>query len=178
VVTPPHLVRTVVSGAILFGAGLLVGVFGYALVGPYAAVIDPQVQNALVLGIGAVAAALVASLGVYGAALIAGAVASSEGAATRREARRFALIDQKTDIVRRITVLANRHSQQVANQVARRQELSGRPYEPLPRVGKTTRIEDAVNELYTLGFQSTGGCRQPTIPSVAAVGSVRVRSLR
>lgn len=152
----PRLVQSVATGAILFAGGVLVGIFGYALVGPDRAVIDPQVQNALVLGIGAIAAAMLASLGVYWAAVIAGGVASSEGAETRRETRRFALIDAKTDVVRRITVLSNRHSQEVANQVARRQELAGKQYEPLPPIGETTAVEDAVNELYTLGFQSTG----------------------
>ena len=41
--------RTIVTGAILFLGGLVVGAFGYALVGADRFVIDPQVQNALIL---------------------------------------------------------------------------------------------------------------------------------
>ena len=150
---PP--VRTAVTGLILFVAGLAVGGFGYALIGADRFDIDPEVQNALILSIGAIGASLLAALGVYWAAIHAGAVAANEGEATRRENRRFALIDEKTDVVRRIAVLGNRHAQEVGSQVARRQELAGQPYEVLPRINETTDVEDLVNELYTLGFQAT-----------------------
>ena len=152
---------TVFTGAVLFTAGLVVGAFAYAFVGADRFAIRPEVQNALVLAVGAMMAALLAAIGVYGAAVIAGGVASSEGEATRRETRRLSLIDQKTDLVRRISVLSSRHAETLANHVAPRQELAGEPYEPLPRINgmtrmkRTTRIEGLINELYTLGFQAT-----------------------
>jgi hypothetical protein len=150
----------IIAGSALFLAGVLVGAFGYALVGADSFSIDPQVQNALVLAVGAVITSLVAAVGVYWAAIIAGDVAASEGAATRKEARRLALIDQKINLVRRIGVLGSRHAREVAIQVARRQELAGKPYEPLPRVNETTAIEDAVNDLYAMGFQATADVAQ------------------
>lgn len=146
---------TLTTGVVVSGAGLVVGAFVYAFIGSDRFAIKPEVQNALVLAVGAIVAALLAAVGVYWAAIIAGRVASSEGEATRRETRRLSVIDERTDVVRRITVLASRHAQEVANQVARRQELAGHPYEPLPRINKTTRIEGLINELYTLGFQAT-----------------------
>jgi hypothetical protein len=147
--------NTVMTGVVLFVAGLTIGAFSYAFVGSDRFAIKPEVQNALVLAIGAIVAALLAAVGVYWAAVIAGRVASSEGEATRRETRRLSMIDERTDVVRRISVLASRHAQEVADQVARRQELAGRLYEPLPRINETTRIEGLINELYTLGFQAT-----------------------
>jgi hypothetical protein len=49
------------------------------------------------------------------------------------------------------TVLANRRAQQIANQVARRRELAGRPYEPLPVVPYATRRETSGLQLRSDG---------------------------
>ena len=150
----------------MFGGGVVMGVCGYALLGPNRASLDPQVQSGLILCIGALGAAMFAGLGAYWSALVAASTASNEGIAARDEARKLSRLQAKTDLVRRIATASARHASDVACQVVRRDELKGKPYEPLPPVGPTTAIEDALNELYALGFQVTADAGQELFNSL------------
>jgi hypothetical protein len=149
----------------VFG-GIVVGFLAHAILYSDQLHIDPQVQNAIVLAIGGMAAAFFASVGVYWAAVHGGAVTQREGLNTRREARKASLIDRKTDIVGRVGVLASRHVQAVADQVASRVDLAGEPYRPLPRIPKATPIENRANQLYALGFQATGDVAQALLHAI------------
>ena len=158
--------NTLITGAIIVGAGFVAGVFFYALVGADQTRLSDPIQGLLVVSVGAIATGFVAAAGAYWAAMIAAKSAFDEGEATRRESRIRSRLDEKTDLVRRITVLASRHAQEVANQVARQQDLGGKAYEPLPVVNPTTPVEDAVNELYSIGFQSTADAAQQLFNSL------------
>jgi hypothetical protein len=152
--------RQTLTGIAILAAGVLLGAFLYALIGPNWVAIDPAVQNGLVLGLAGFIGGLLALLGAYWAAVIAGRAVAREAEAARIESRHQARIQTRTDLVRRIGTLADRHSQEVAAQVARRAELAGRPFEPPPPISSLAPIEDASNELYALGFLSTADAAQ------------------
>jgi len=156
---------------VLFAAGLALGVLGYAAIDPSRFSIGADTQGKLVLAVGAIVTALLAVVAAYvggsmaqtgshDAAVIAATVARTEGEAARQDARRQAFIDRQRHLRSLITAQSNRHTREVRAQVARRQELAGRPYQPVPQVNRTTEIEDAVVELYTLGFQKTADVAQ------------------
>jgi hypothetical protein len=162
-------------GAIVwFASGLALGALGYAAIDPSRLSIDTGTRDLLVLAIGAIVTALlvVVAVSLAGAtvrkasrdaaaiAATAAADARAEGEAARREARRQALIERQRSLMRLIAARSARHTREVQANVLRRQELAGRPYQPLPEVRKTTEIEDAVVELYTLGFQGTADVAQ------------------
>ena len=166
------------GAVVLFAAGLALGVLGYALADPGRFSIDAGTQDKAALAIGAIVTALVVFLAVCvaglmvakasrDAATIAATTARAESEAVRAEsevqaqiARRQALIDRQRYLRSLITARSARHTREVQAHVVRRQELAGRPYQPLPEVRKTTEIEDAVMELYTLGFQKTADVAQ------------------
>lgn len=171
--------RLRIFGAVLlFAAGLALGVLGYGVVEPGRFSIGAGTQDALVLAIGAIVTALL----VLAASCVAGVTvakafrdaasiaattaraqaeaARTEAEAARADARRQALIDRQRSLRSLITARSARHTREVQAHVVRRQELAGRPYQPLPEVRKTTEIEDAVMELYTLGFQRTADVAQ------------------
>jgi len=168
----------VLGAAVLFAAGLALGVIGSGVMDPARFSIDPGSRDTFVLAIGAIVTALlvlvaatVAGLTVAkafrDAASIAAAAARAQAEAARVEAeaarvdaRRQALIDRQRSLRSLVTARAARHTREVQAHVVRRQELAGRPYQPLPEVHKTTEIEDAVMELYTLGFQKTADVAQ------------------
>ena len=156
---------------VLFVAGLALGMLGYAVIDPSRFSIGTDTQDRLVVAVGAMVTALLAVVAAYvggwmaqkgsrDAAAIAATVAGSEGEAARKDARRQALIDRQRYLRSLITAKSNRHTREVNAHVVGRQELAGRPYQPLPEVNKTTEIEDAVVELYTLGFQKTADVAQ------------------
>jgi hypothetical protein len=156
---------------VLFAAGLSLGVVGYAALDPSRFSIGAETLDRLAVAAGAIVTALVALVAAYvggwmaqkgsrDAAAIAATVARDEGEAARRDARRLAIIERQRHLRSLITARSHRHSREVQAQVARRQELADKPYQPLPEVGKTTEIEDAVVELYTLGFQRTADVAQ------------------
>jgi hypothetical protein len=154
---------------VLFAAGLALGVLGYAAIDPGRLSIDSGTRDMVVLAIGAIVTALLAVIATWigGAAVAkasreaaaiaaaATAAARAEAEAARTEARREALVARHRYLRSLIAARSARHTREVQANVLRRQELAGRPYQPLPEVRKTTEIEDAVVELYTLGFQRT-----------------------
>ena len=158
----------------LFAAGLALGLFGYAAIDPGRLSIDSATQDMVVLAIGAIVTALlvVVAVSLAGAAVrkasrdaaaiaaTAAADARAEAEAAHTEARHEALIERQRFLIRLIAARSARHTREVQAQVLRRQELAGRPYQPLPEVRKTTEIEDAIVELYTLGFQRTADIAQ------------------
>ena len=162
------------GAVVLFAAGLALGLLGYAAIDPSRFSIDAGTQDTLVVAIGAIVTALLAVVAtcVAGAtvrkasrdaAAIAAAAATTarnESEAARKDAGRQALIDRQRYLRSLITARSSRHTREVQAHVLRRQELAGRPYQPLPEVRKTTEIEDAVVELYTLGFQKTADVAQ------------------
>jgi hypothetical protein len=159
---------------ILFVAGLALGVLGYAAIDPGRLSIDTGTRDLVVLAVGAIVTALLALVAVFvagaaaakasgdAAAIAATAAADARAAAeaARTEARRKALIDRQRYLRSLIAARSARHTREIQANVLRRQELAGRPYQPLPDVRKTTEIEDAVVELYTLGFQRTADVAQ------------------
>jgi len=164
----------VLVGVVLFVAGLALGALGYAAIDPGRSSIGAGTQDKLVLAVGAIVTALLAVIATWigGAAVAkasrdAAALAATAATATRNEneaarkdARRQALIDRQRYLRSLIAARSSRHTREVQAHVLRRQELAGRPYQPLPEVRKTTEIEDAVVELYTLGFQKTADVAQ------------------
>lgn len=156
---------------VLFVAGLTLGLIGYATLDPSRFAIEADTQGKLVVAVGAIVTGLLAVVAAYvggsmaqrgsrEAAAIAAEVARTEGEAARKDARRQAVIDRQRYLRSLITAQSNRHAREIQMQVARRRELAGHPYEPLPQVSKTTEIEDGVVELYTLGFQRTADVAQ------------------
>ncbi len=168
----------ILGAVVLFAAGLALGVLGSGLVDPARFSIDSGSRDTFVLAIGAIVTALLVlvaasvagvtvakafrdSASIAAAAARAQAEAArAEAEAARADARRQALIDRQRSLRSLITARAARHTREVQAHVVRRQELAGRPYQPLPEVRKTTEIEDAVMELYTLGFQKTADVAQ------------------
>jgi hypothetical protein len=162
------------GAVVLFAAGLVLGVFGYAAIDPGRLSIESGTRDLLVLAIGAIVTALLALVAIWigGAAVAkasrdaaaiaatAAADARGEAEAARKDARREALIERQRYLRSLIAARSARHTREVQAHVVRRQELAGRPYQPLPEVRKTTEIEDAVVELYTLGFQRTADVAQ------------------
>lgn len=162
------------GAVVLFAAGLVLGVFGYAAIDPGRLSIDSGTRDLLVLAVGAIVTALLAVVATWigGAAVAkasrdaaaiaatAAADARGEAEAARKDARREALIERQRYLRSLIAARSARHTREVQAHVVRRQELAGRPYQPLPEVRKTTEIEDAVVELYTLGFQRTADVAQ------------------
>jgi hypothetical protein len=159
---------------VLFAAGLALGVFGYAAIDPGRLSIETDTRDLVVLAVGAIVTALLVVVAVFvagaavakasrDAAAIAAAAAAdarAEAEAARKEARREALIERQRYLRSLIAARSARHTREIQAHVLRRQELAGRPYQPLPEVRKTTEIEDAVVELYTLGFQRTADVAQ------------------
>jgi len=151
----------------LFAAGLALGLFGYAAIDPGRLSIESGTRDLLVLAVGAIVTALLAVVATWigGAAVAkasrdaaaiaaaAAAAARAEAEAARTEARREAIVARHRYLRSLIAARSARHTREVQANVLRRQELAGGPYQPLPEVRKTTEIEDAVVELYTLGFQ-------------------------
>jgi hypothetical protein len=162
------------GAVVLFAAGLALGVFGYAAIDPSRLSIDSGTRDMVVLAIGAIVTALLAVVatwiggaGVAKASRDAAAIAATaaadaraEAEAARKEARREALVERQRYLRSLIAARSARHTREVQANVLWRQELAGRPYQPLPEVRKTTEIEDAVVELYTLGFQRTADVAQ------------------
>jgi hypothetical protein len=158
----------------LFAAGLALGLFGYAAIDPGRLSIDSGTRDLLVLAVGAIVTALLAVVATWiggaavakasrDAAAIAAAAAAdarAEAEAARTEARREAIVARHRYLRSLIAARSARHTREVQANVLRRQELAGGPYQPLPEVRKTTEIEDAVVELYTLGFQRTADVAQ------------------
>jgi hypothetical protein len=163
-----------VGAIVLFAAGLALGVLGSAAIDPGRLSIDTGTRDLVVLAVGAIVTALLALVAVLvgGAAVAkasrdAAAIASTAAAdaraevgAARTEARREALIERQRYLRSLIAARSARHTREVQANVLRRQELAGRPYQPLPEVRRTTEIEDAVVELYSLGFQRTADVAQ------------------
>ena len=159
---------------VLFAAGLALGALGYAAIDPSRLSIDAGTRDLVVLAIGAIVTALlvVVAVSLAGAAVrkasrdaaaiaaTAAADARAEAEAAHTEARHEALIERQRFLIRLIAARSARHTREVQAQVLRRQEIAGRPYQPLPEVRKTTEIEDAIVELYTLGFQRTADIAQ------------------
>jgi hypothetical protein len=159
---------------VLFAAGLALGVFGYAAIDPGRLSIETDTRDLVVLAVGAIVTALLVVVAVFvagaavakasrDAAAIAAAAAAdarAEAEAARTEARREAIVARHRYLRSLIAARSARHTREVQANVLRRQELAGRPYQPLPEVRKTTEIEDAVVELYTLGFQRTADVAQ------------------
>ena len=162
------------GAVVLFAAGLALGLFGYAAIDPGRLSIESGTRDLLVLAVGAIVTALLAVVAVFvagaavakasrdAAAIAAAASADArvEAEAARTEARREALIERQRYLRSLIAARSARHTREVQSHVLRRQELAGRPYQPLPEVRRTTEIEDAVVELYTLGFQRTADVAQ------------------
>ena len=164
----------IVGAVVLFTAGLALGALGYAAIDPGRLSIDSGTRDMVVLAVGAIATGLLALVAVFvagaavakasrdAAAITATAAADTraEAETARTEARREALIERQRYLRSLIAARSARHTREVQANVLRRQELAGRPYQPLPEVRKTTEIEDAVVELYTLGFQRTADVAQ------------------
>src|ERR1035437_1313607 len=159
------------GAVVLFAAGLALGVLGYAAIDPGRFSIAAETQDKLALAVGAIVTALLAVVATYvggsmvangsrDAAAIAATAARTEVEAARTDARREALIARQRYLRSLITARSSRHAREVQTNVLRRQELAGRPYQPLPEVRKVTEVEDAVVELYTLGFQKTADVAQ------------------
>jgi hypothetical protein len=138
------------GAALVFVAGLVMGGLLYAAAGPYREMIEPSLQNAAILAAGAIITGFLALAG----ALAAASVVSSEGEATRRAGAEASRIDRRRELVTKLTVLSNRHAQEIRDQRAAWDGWNR--VKPLPIVNPTTEIEDMVNELYSLGFQETG----------------------
>lgn len=161
----------ILVGVVLFVAGLALGALGYAAIDPSRFSIGAGTQDKLVLAVGAIVTALLAVVATFtagamvqkasrDAAATAATTARNESEAARKDARRQALIDRQRYLRSLIAARSSRHTREVQANVQRRQELAGRPYQPLPEVRKTTEIEDAVVELYALGFQKTADVAQ------------------
>jgi hypothetical protein len=157
----------VALGILVFAGGAIVGAVAWALASPIRTDIPPEVQSgalvmagAILAGAFAFAAAVTggsfAAEGARDAAEISSVAILRDGAATREATRLQVVRDQKAILVRRIVSLGHRHAQEVAVQIAARQAKAGTKGDPkLPDIGSTHPIEDAVNELYTLGAQHT-----------------------
>ncbi len=163
-----------VGAVVLFAAGLALGALGSAAIDPSRFSIDTGTRDLVVLAVGAIVTALLALVAVSVAsaavakasrdaaaiAATAAADARAEAESARTEARREALVERQRYLRSLIVARSARHAREVQTNVLRRQELAGRPCQPLPEVRTTTEIEDAVVELYTLGFQRTADVAQ------------------
>ncbi len=182
--------RLRILGAVaLFAAGLALGVLGSGVVDPARYSIDAGSRDAFVVTIGAIVTALlilvaasIAGLTVARAFRDAASIAATaaraqaeaaraEAEAARADARRQSLIDRQRALRSLIAARAARHTREVQAHVVRRQELAGRPYQALPEVRKTTEIEDAVMELYALGFQRTADVAQALFNALRSLDS-------
>ncbi|HEX9015004.1 MAG TPA: hypothetical protein VF960_03260 [Chloroflexota bacterium] len=155
----------IATGTVLFLAGLTAGALAYAWLGPLPKA-DPQVQGAIVAGLAAITAALLAIVGGWwGATKSASAVLEAtrlaneanrlEAEAARAEQRRATVRERRGKLVGKIATLSYRHAQEVSQQLDRWVELVGQPDDTsMPAVSPTTPIQDAVFGLYAIGSQS------------------------
>ena len=156
----------VFGAVVLFAAGTTLGLLAYAVIDPsrFSISTDAQVMSALAAG--AIVTALLAVVATVVGGVIVGrasrdaaatsaALARDEAEAARRDARRQALIDRQRTLRSLIAARSSRHTREVQAHVVQRQQLGGHPYQALPEITKTIDLEDAVVELYTLGFQKT-----------------------
>lgn len=145
-------------------AGIGIGVFGYAIVGPYRADFDATLQaafvaaaGAILTGIAALFAARVGAEGATSAAEIAAEASRASAADDRAAAREAQLNDQKLRVLVDVVKTGDAYVQGVADQVARRQEIAadGGDPETIPPVGPTTIVRDAIGTLYLFAHQDT-----------------------
>jgi hypothetical protein len=162
---PRPLRGPLMFGLAIFLAGFVLGVGVYAWLGPNQRAIDPYVQGALVAGVAALVAALLAITGSWwgasksaesavSAATITAAAARDAAIESARRARESALQERRGELIGQIVTGTTRHMYEVSAQLLRWVELTGSVDDStMPVVGPTTPINDAVNGLYALGDQ-------------------------
>lgn len=155
------MAKRLLLASLLVGAGAVAG--WAASGGPMPTTLPPEVHSGLLVTVGAIVAALLAMAGAYvggslaaegarQAAMVAASTAVEEGRQARLEAREQAIRDEIRRLGALIVTAANRHVQDIATQIAAREEAVGKSADtPLPPLPPTTEVEDAINRMYTLG---------------------------
>ena len=145
-------------------AGIAIGGFGYAIVGPYRAEFDSTLQAAFVTAVGvlltgmaALFAARVGAEGATSSAEIAAEASRASAADDRAAARDAQLNDQKLGVLVDVVKAGDTYMQSVADQISRRQEMAAHGGDPeaIPPVGPTTQVRDAIGTLYLFAQQDT-----------------------
>lgn len=138
--------------------GLILGIIGYSRVGPSATGFDAGLQAALLLFVTVAIATIAGAGGAVVASVVNARSARAIESAKQEGALRSRLADETLKAAVEFAASLQARQQELANQVARRQEVAAVPTgdpSSIPTVSSTDPVGESAARLYLIARQST-----------------------